>query len=102
MTLVKGDPKAPFSIATTLRSGGGASLFSGLLHFTLDPYHIMQWIYINKTEKNGFFCFPCHINDNIYFKPKDTGQNLLGNARQKMQENIKQKMQENLDENARK
>ena len=33
VTLVKGDPKAPFSIATTP--------FPGLLHFTLDPYHIM-------------------------------------------------------------
>ena len=37
-----GDPKAPFSIATTLRCGGGWNSFPGLLHFTLDPYLIMQ------------------------------------------------------------
>ena len=30
-TIVEGDPKAPFSIATT----------PGLLHFTLEPYLIM-------------------------------------------------------------
>ena len=33
VSLVEGDPKATFSIATTP--------FSGLLHFTLDPYLIM-------------------------------------------------------------
>ena len=32
VTVVEGDPKAPFSIATP---------FPGLLHFTLDPYLIM-------------------------------------------------------------
>ena len=32
-TLVEGDPKAPFSIATTPRCRG----FPGLLHFYLDP-----------------------------------------------------------------
>ena len=31
-TIVEGDPKAPFSIATP---------FPGLLHFTLEPYLIM-------------------------------------------------------------
>ena len=41
-TVVEGDPKAPFSIATTPRCrGGGNTPFSGLLHFTLDPYLIM-------------------------------------------------------------
>ena len=40
-TLVEGDPKAPFSIATTPRCRGGATPFPGLLHFTLDPYLIM-------------------------------------------------------------
>ena len=34
-----GDPKAPFSIATTI-----ATPFSGLLYFTLDPYFIMPSI----------------------------------------------------------
>ena len=37
-TLVKGDPKAPFSIASTPR---GCYSIPGLLHFTLDPYLIM-------------------------------------------------------------
>ena len=40
-TLVVGDAKAPFSIASTLMWGKGATLFPGLLHFTLDPYLIM-------------------------------------------------------------
>ena len=34
-TLVEGDTKALFSLATTPREG--ATQFSGLLHFTLDP-----------------------------------------------------------------
>ena len=36
-TLVEGDSKAPFLIATTLRCRG----FPGLLHFTRDTYLIM-------------------------------------------------------------
>ena len=41
-TIVEGDPKAPFSIATTPRCvGEGATPFPGLLHFTLEPYLIM-------------------------------------------------------------
>ena len=40
-TIVEGDPKAPFSIATTPRCRGGRYSFSGLLHFTLDLYLIM-------------------------------------------------------------
>ena len=41
-TLLKGDPKAAFSIASRRRcKGGGATPFPGLLHFTLDPYLIM-------------------------------------------------------------
>ena len=36
-TLVEGDPKVPFSIATTPRWREGAIPFPGLLHFTLDP-----------------------------------------------------------------
>ena len=39
--LVKGDLKAPFSIATTLMSRESTTPFPGLLHFTLDPYFIM-------------------------------------------------------------
>ena len=41
-TLVKGDSKAPFSIATTRRCKGGSNSFPGLFHFTLDAYLIMQ------------------------------------------------------------
>ena len=40
-TVVDGDQKAPFSIATTLRCRGGVTPFLGLLHFTLDTYLIM-------------------------------------------------------------
>ena len=41
LTLVEGNPKAPFSIVTTPRSRGECYSFPGLLHFTLDPYLIM-------------------------------------------------------------
>ena len=41
VTLVKGDPKAPFSIASTSRCRGGWYPFPGLLHFTFDPYLII-------------------------------------------------------------
>ena len=40
-TIVEGNPKAPFSIATTPRRRGGRYSFPGLLYFTLDPYLIM-------------------------------------------------------------
>ena len=40
-TIVGGNPKAPFSIATTPRCRGGRYSFPGLLYFTLDPYLIM-------------------------------------------------------------
>ena len=40
-TIVEGNPKAPFSIATTPRCRGGHYSFPGLLYFTLDPYLIM-------------------------------------------------------------
>ena len=40
-TIVEGNPKAPFSIATTPRCRGGRYSFPGLLYFTLDPYIIM-------------------------------------------------------------
>ena len=39
--LVEGDPKAPFSIATTWVVREGVTPFPGMLHFTLDPYLIM-------------------------------------------------------------
>ena len=38
-TLVEGDPKAPFSIAPLNRGvRESATVFPGLLHFTLDPH----------------------------------------------------------------
>ena len=40
-TIVEGDPKAPFSIATTPRCRGGRYSFPRLLHFTLVLYLIM-------------------------------------------------------------
>ena len=40
-TVVEGDQKAPFSIATTVRGKKGATLSAGFLHFTLDTYLIM-------------------------------------------------------------
>ena len=41
ITLVEGDPKALFPIATTPRCRGGHYSFPGLLHFTLNAYLIM-------------------------------------------------------------
>ena len=38
-TVVDDDPKAPFTIATTVREGD--TPFSWLLHFTFDPYFII-------------------------------------------------------------
>ena len=40
-TVVEGDQKAPFSIATTPRCMEGCYSFLGLLHFTLDTYLIL-------------------------------------------------------------
>ena len=40
-TIVEGDQKAAFSIATTPRCRGGRFPFAGLLHFTLDMYLIL-------------------------------------------------------------
>ena len=37
-TIVEGNPKAPFSIATTPRCRRGRYSFPGFLYFTLDPY----------------------------------------------------------------
>ena len=48
VTVVKGDPKAPFSIPTTRRCRESATPFPGLLHFTLDPYIIM--VSVNQSS----------------------------------------------------
>ena len=47
-TVVEGDPKAFFSIATT-GVGEGVIPFPGLLHFTLDTYFI-----ILRVKQGGF------------------------------------------------
>ena len=41
VTVVEGNSKTPFSIATTPRCRGGSYSFPGLLHFTLETYLIM-------------------------------------------------------------
>ena len=41
VTIVVGDPKAPFSTATHRGVTDGTTPFSGLLHFTLVPYLMM-------------------------------------------------------------
>ena len=41
VTVVEGDLKAPFLIATTPRCRKGATPFPGLLNFTIDSYLIM-------------------------------------------------------------
>ena len=53
-TVIEGDPKAPFSIAATPRYRGGAALFPGLLHFTLDLYLIILSVKQGGI-KNHFF-----------------------------------------------
>ena len=40
-TDVKGEPKPPFSIATTTKCWEGANTYRGLLQFTLDLYFII-------------------------------------------------------------
>ena len=40
-TIVVGDQKASFSVATMPKYRGGATPFPGLLHFTLDTYLIL-------------------------------------------------------------
>ena len=40
-TVVKGDPKAPFSITTISRCRGGRYCFRWIAPLTLDPYLIM-------------------------------------------------------------
>ena len=55
-TLVEGDQKAPFSIATTRRYGEDAIPFPALLFFTIDPYLMMLSVK-QIGIKNHFFFF---------------------------------------------
>ena len=52
VTIVEGDPKARFSIATTLRGRRGRN--SGLLHFTFDSYLIMLSVKQGGIKYPGF------------------------------------------------
>ena len=56
-TIVEGDPKAPFSIATTPWCMGGRYSFPGLLHFTLDPYLIMLSVKQGGIKYHFFLVF---------------------------------------------
>ena len=54
-TLVEGDPKACFSMVTTLRYiEVGATPFPGLLHFILDMYHII--LSVKQGGIKFYFC----------------------------------------------
>ena len=56
--IIEGDPKAPFSIASTPRCRRGRYSFPGLLHFTLDTYVSCIASYQLPTPYNNiFFCF---------------------------------------------
>ena len=43
-TVIEGDPKVPFLMATTLRCWGGRYSFSWIAPIILDPYLIIQSI----------------------------------------------------------
>ena len=60
-TVVEGDQKAPFSIATTPRCRRGRYFFPGLLHFTLDTYVIFLSVNVTMPPLD-----PRHIN---FFEP---------------------------------
>ena len=52
MTIVEGDPNAPFSMATTPRCREGRHSFPRLLYFTLDPFLIML-----SVKQVGIKCY---------------------------------------------
>ena len=53
-TIVEGEPKAPFSIATTPRCREGASPFLGLLHFTFHTYGIILSVKQGRIKYHFF------------------------------------------------
>ena len=55
-TLVEGDSKAPFSIATTPTVGEGSTPFPGLLHFTLDST-LYCWVLSMEASSTIFKVF---------------------------------------------
>ena len=53
-TVVEGDTKAYFSIATTMKCREGPTVFPGLLHFTLDPYLILLSVKQSSIKYESF------------------------------------------------
>ena len=53
MTVVKGDPKGSFTIATILRYRGKCYSFLWIAQLTLDPYHIM----LSVKQGGSKYCF---------------------------------------------
>ena len=54
VTVVEGDPKEPFSMATIQSIAEGATHFPELIHFTLDPYLIM--LGVKQGGIKNLFC----------------------------------------------
>ena len=57
VTVVEGDPRAPFSIATTPRRRGVLTPFHGFLHFTFDTYLITLNVKQGSIKYHLFFVF---------------------------------------------
>ena len=68
-TKVAGDPKAPFSIATTPRYKGGRYSFPGIAPLTLDPYFIL--LSVKKEVSSTIFCVFIMIRPGI--EPQSLG-----------------------------
>ena len=56
VTVVDGDPKAPFSITTTPRGREGCYSFPWIIHFILDPNLIMLCVKQGSIKCHFFFC----------------------------------------------
>ncbi len=70
MTVVKGDPKAPFQWLLHRGVGEGASPFPGLLHFTLDTYLIMLSVEQGGITYHFLKSSPNEENDNVFIVRK--------------------------------
>ena len=68
-TLVKGDPKAPFSIATTPRCRGSRYSFLWIAPLTLDPYFIM----LSVKQEGIKYRFQCLWYDSTCIEPRYLG-----------------------------
>ena len=81
ITVIDGDPKAPFLIVSNLRCREGATPFPGLLHFTLDTYLIMLSVKQGAIKYHFFLVFgmtqpgiesqsPRSLANTLFIKPK--------------------------------